>query len=287
MISYTDKLTYLLTSIYKRISFWKSVCPNCKSTLGNAKVVDNKYVVTSLVECPKCKILVRLPTDDVTESNSFYQEAYSQEYTTDCPQPDELARLVAGNFEGTDRDYSRYIRFFEFLGVPSSARVLDFGCSWGYGLHQFRHAGYNAEGFEVSLPRARYGKEKMGLPIFSTMEGLKGKYDVIFSSHVLEHLPDFTEINELYANHLSDNGLFVAVTPNGSDDFKKADYNAYHQIWGKVHPVLLTDKFVRSGYGKELLYMDSWKSKDPQFQPNGTTPVLDKFELVFVLKPRA
>jgi 2-polyprenyl-3-methyl-5-hydroxy-6-metoxy-1,4-benzoquinol methylase len=231
-------------------------------------------------------MLVRTPTDDTAESNSFYQEAYSQEYTTDCPAPEDLRKLIDTNFEGTDRDYTRYVKFFRFLNVSPDARVLDFGCSWGYGLFQFRKAGYNAEGFEVSLPRAQYGKEKMSLPISSSIKDINGKFDVIFSSHVLEHLPDFSGINELYKNHLSDNGLFIAVTPNGSEAFRKDDYTAFHQIWGKVHPVLINDRFVKKNFGKELIYMDSWKSMTPEFKTGSFEPALEKFELVYVLKAR-
>lgn len=286
MISKVDKAKYLGASVLKKLTGWKSKCPYCKTDVAGSRVVDSKFVFTALVECKNCNMLVRTPTDDVVESNSFYQEAYSQEYTTDCPPKEELDKLMAQNFEGTDRDYTRYINFFRFLNVPTGARVLDFGCSWGYGLYQFRAAGFNAEGFEVSLPRGRYGKEMMNLNISSSVKSIQGKFDVIFSSHVLEHLPDFTEINHLYENNLADNGLFIAVTPNGSEAFLKADFNAYHQIWGKVHPVLVTDRFVKKNFGKELTYMDSWKSMRPEFKSGSFEPVLDKFELVYVLKAR-
>jgi hypothetical protein len=278
------KLKYFFTSLAKRISGRRNVCPNCRNDLRGARTIDSKYVVTSLVECAQCNLLVRVPTDDPSESDEFYQSDYSQGYTTDCPSDDELQRLKASKFVGTERDYSRCIRFFDFLGIPKSARVLDFGCSWGYGLSQMIESGLkNAEGFEVSLPRARYGIEKMKLPIHSRPEDLKGTYDVIFSSHVLEHLPDFGLINEL-RNRINPGGYFIAVTPNGSMDFIKADFVAFHQIWGKVHPVLLTDRFLEKNFKSELSYLDSWNSMSPAFQRDGNNRQLDKFELVFALK---
>lgn len=286
MIGLREKANYFLVSLAKSVSSWQSLCPHCKTDVKNGRVIDKKYLVTNLIECPNCKILVRTPTDTASASNEFYQSAYSQEYTTDCPPTEELAKLIQSNFGGSDRDYSRYIRFFRFLGVPDNARVLDFGCSWGYGLHQLTKAGYQAEGYEVSRPRANYGRDKMGLQIHSSFQDLKGEYDVIFSSHVLEHLPDFDEINQLYRNNLRPSGRFVAVTPNGSDDFKTEDFVAYHQLWGKVHPVLLTDEFVKHNYRDALTYLDSWNSADPEFVTAGTANRrLDKFELVFVLNP--
>lgn len=288
MINSLDRIKYLSSSAMKQLTGWKSTCPYCKTNVKSATVVDRKYFFTRLVECPKCKMLVRIPTDDKVASKEFYQEQYSQEYTTDCPKPEVLEGLLNGGFIGTTRDYTRYINFFKFLGVKDGARVLDFGCSWGYGLYQLRKAGYNAEGFEVSVPRGRYGKEMMSLPIYSTIEELKGKYDVIFSSHVLEHLPDFTDINNLYKNQLADNGRFVAVTPNGSKDYRDASPVAFHQSWGKVHPVLLTDAFVKANYPAETIYLDSWEEAAPKFLEDGlATSPLSKFELVYALKPHS
>lgn len=288
MINLSDRFKYLGSSIVKQLTGWKSTCPYCKSNVKSGQVVDRKYGFTRLVECPGCKMLVRIPTDDNTESKKFYQEDYSQEYTTDCPKPEVLKDLLDGGFKGTTRDYSRFINFFKFLGVKDDARILDFGCSWGYGLYQFRKAGYNAEGFEVSVPRARYGKEMMSLPVYSSISELKGKYDVIFSSHVLEHLPDFTDINNLYKNQLADNGKFIAITPNGSKDYRNDKPMAFHQLWGKVHPVLLTDDFVRANFKNELTYLDTWDSHTPEFLKDGfATGPFKRYELIYVLKPHS
>ena len=287
MINFKDRIKYLGSSIVKQMTGWKSICPYCKSNVKSGAVVDTKYGFTRLVECPGCKMLVRVPTDAISSSREFYQEAYSQEYTTDCPKPEVLQQLIAENFKDSTRDYSRYINFFKFLGVKDDARILDFGCSWGYGLYQFRKAGYNAEGFEVSLPRARYGKEMMSLPIYSSVKDLKGKYDVIFSSHVLEHLPDFTEINNLYENQLESTGKFIAITPNGSKDFRESFQTSFHQLWGKVHPVLLNDAFVKSNFSKDLVYLDAWDSHTPKFLKDGLTKEpLNKYELLYVLKSK-
>lgn len=278
-----QKLEYLISSLKKQLTGGYTICPYCNTDLAHGRVIDQKYLVTKLVECPRCQILVRLPTDDVEESRDFYQKEYTQGYTTDCPSDEELAKLIESKFVGAERDYSRYIRFFEFLKMTKDKRILDFGCSWGYGLFQMMKNGYLAEGFEVSGPRARYGRDKLDVTIHSTDASLVGNYDVIFSSHVLEHLPDFSLINHLYNKQLNPGGYFIAVTPNGSMDFMKKDFGAYHQIWGKVHPVLLTDSFLMKNFKQDIFYLDSWDSMTPEFQMNAKTP-LDKFELVYVLK---
>lgn len=278
------KIEYFLSSLKKRVLGGHTKCPYCKTDVSHGRTIDSKYVVTKLVECPACKMLVRLPTDDIEESKGFYQEEYTQGYTTDCPSDEELAKLIESKFVGAERDYSRYLRFFEFLKISKDKRILDFGCSWGYGLYQMVQNGYYAEGFEVSVPRAKYGKDKLGVNIHSSGDQLSGSYDVIFSSHVLEHLPDFMLINHLYQHQLKPGGCFVAITPNGSTDFMRRDYNAFHQIWGKVHPVLLTDHFLNKNFKNDLYYLDSWDSMHPEFKVREQKSVLDKFELVYVLK---
>lgn len=275
-----EKINYFLSSFTKRFLSGKDICPFCKQSLLQAKVIDRKFLVTTLVECSNCSLLVRVPTDSQAESKAFYQRSYQQGYTTDCPSLDQLALLKQCDFIGTERDYSRYIDFFETMSVSAGCRILDFGCSWGYGVYQLNKRGFHAEGFEVSNPRARYGRDNLGAKIFSNREDLLGKYDVIFSSHVLEHLPDFSLINDLLHQQLAEGGLFVAVTPNGSAEFMSTNFNSFHQLWGKVHPVLLSDKFVKKNFGDKLVYLGSCDSGKPLDSNNS----LRNYELVFALK---
>ena len=79
--------------------------------------------------------------------------------------------LKQWNFSGTPRDINTWIGVLQFL--RPGGRVLDFGCSWGYGTYQLRQAGFDAVGFEVSRPRAKFGREKLGLNIIDSFDELK------------------------------------------------------------------------------------------------------------------
>lgn len=76
-------------------------------------------------------------------------------------------------------------------GMPADSRVLDFGANWGYGVWQLRQAGFSAIGYELSEPRAAYST-RLGVEIFTDWSEIQGRapFDVVFSSHVLEHTPD-------------------------------------------------------------------------------------------------
>jgi 2-polyprenyl-3-methyl-5-hydroxy-6-metoxy-1,4-benzoquinol methylase len=267
-----NKYYYLFNSVLKRIKGFASRCPNCGEPESQCISVDTKFVVTRLMECSSCHLLFRTPQETAEESRSFYQESYSQGYTTDVPSEEELKELLSSGFSHTERDYSRYIELFDALGVSRSARVLDFGCSWGYGLHQFKKAGYEAKGYEVSLPRCHYAKEKLDVEAFDHFDALGDGFDVFFSSHVLEHVDSVGEVWKLASRILKKGGLFIAYTPNGSKAYRESNYPAFHKSWGLKHPNLLQDEFVKnlaqqgacyvSTYPHDLQQVKSWNKSD-------------------------
>jgi SAM-dependent methyltransferase len=79
-----------------------------------------------------------------------------------------------------------------------SFSLLDFGCALGVGLRVF-HALYpraRLYGQDISPLAVARAQEKLG-PAAALSAGdlaaLKGDYDVIYTSHVLEHFPDYRE----------------------------------------------------------------------------------------------
>jgi 2-polyprenyl-3-methyl-5-hydroxy-6-metoxy-1,4-benzoquinol methylase len=240
------KIEYLLKSVSKRLANKKSLCPNCNAPEKNARQIDAKFLVTKLVECQSCNLLYRTPTDSREEAHDFYQEEYSQGYTTDAPDEAELKKLLAINFKDTERDYSRYIQLFNALGVRSNAKILDFGCSWGYGTYQFKKAGYEAIGYEVSEPRCDYARKKLNVQAVSTYDKVGAGCDVFFSSHVLEHVDSVKDVWMLAKKTLKPGGLFIAYTPNGSKAYREANFAGFHKSWGLKHPNLLQDIFIKN-----------------------------------------
>jgi 2-polyprenyl-3-methyl-5-hydroxy-6-metoxy-1,4-benzoquinol methylase len=218
-------------------------CPSCGGNPG--EVLDRKGLVLTLARCGRCRLLFRQPTTPPQTSRDFYQNEYSQGYTTDMPDEVTLCGLMARGFAGTERDYSRFVRIFDALGVPRDARVLEFGCSWGYGAWQLNRAGYDVEAFEISRPRCRYAREKLGVEASHELEALGREFDLVFSSHVLEHVDSLEETLRFLEGRLKSGGLMVHVTPNGSLFHRAAAPLNWHYLWGEVHPQLLDEEFCR------------------------------------------
>jgi 2-polyprenyl-3-methyl-5-hydroxy-6-metoxy-1,4-benzoquinol methylase len=251
----SSKLGYFARSLQKRAGGHQSRCPGCGSSEGS--VIDRKAGVTELVECSHCSLLYRTPTDARQESHDFYQTDYAEGFTTELPADEELRRLKETDFRDAAASYSVYLDVLQALRVGEGSRIFDYGCSWGYGSYQLMRAGYDVEAFEISRPRCAYAAEKLGVKTVSDFRELGGDFDVFFSAHVLEHLPDLREAIRLAQSMVRPGGLFIAFTPNGSLAYRSSNWQAFHKSWGMVHPNVLQEKYYRHVFRERPLLLAS------------------------------
>lgn len=189
-------------------------CPYCQST--TTEIVGRKYLVLQLRKCASCNLMFRWPKDTVAVNRAFYQRKYQESLTTELPDPATVTQMKKTQFRGTQKDFADKVAVLQ--AVVPAGRVLDFGCSWGYGTFQLQQAGYQVVGFEISQPRAAFGREYLSVNIiddYATLDQYPpASFDVIFSSHVLEHLPDFTGVFERFDTLLKPDGVLLLFTPN-------------------------------------------------------------------------
>lgn len=238
--SWWVKVSYLLSGLTGRVSGFPA-CPGCGTRSDSA--IDRKYFHT-LHDCSVCGMLFRFPAENEAGMKAFYQTDYVEPgLTTECPDEDELAALMSSGFVGSDKDFGHQIQSLMALGLRPGARILDYGASWGYLTWQLRNAGFDAVGFEISGPRAK-SAAKLGVVVHSSISSVGGGYDIFYSSHVLEHVPNPAESLREQLSLVKDGGFVVGHTPNGCRGFRGRHPGLFHQSWGRVHPVLLTDDFV-------------------------------------------
>lgn len=222
-------------------------CPECGS--NQAVVIRRKMLVTELRRCLRCELLFRAPIDPPNFEKSFYQNEYRSGFTTDCPSDQELDQWKQTSFRGTEKDFSTRIALLKAIhAIPGQSRILDFGCSWGYGTWQLKEAGYEIVGTEISTPRARYAREKMHLDVVESVDETTGRFDVFFSTHVIEHLSRPRIAVDAALRLLGLGGLFVAFTPNGCRESMDHNPSRYHRSWGGVHPSYLDDRYWRQAF---------------------------------------
>ena len=257
MLTRNQKITYLSSSLSKLFRGKWYICPSCGSS--NSEIVDRKYVVTTLRRCEGCSLLYRAPTTTMAEFDKFYQQEYSEGFTTALPLDEELAQLKSNNFYNSGKDYSLYVEILNSLGCNSGDAVLDYGCSWGYGSWQFANAGFDVAGFEVSRERCNFAREKLGVDAHSDATAFNKypKFKVVFSSHVLEHIPDISSAIQTARSLIAPGGYLLAFTPNGSEAYRAIAGAQWSGIWGFVHPLFVDSEFYKSEFDQDEYLIDS------------------------------
>lgn len=244
-----SKISYLLRSI-RNLS--KDVsCPYCCNEQSD--VVEKKYIVTKLVRCNRCSLQYRTPKDDQEFLKKFYQTDYKVDVQmmTTLPSDKELEILKRNNFEKL-RDYYPIVSNFT---TPEKNKIIDYGCSWGYNLYKFNIQGLDSQGYELSEPRAKYGKEKLGVDLVCKEFDIRKSNDVFFSSHVIEHLADIGSFVEKMQSVLTAEGISITICPNGSPEFKKRNPTLFSFTWGQLHPNYIDVNFMQHVFKNNPYYI--------------------------------
>jgi 2-polyprenyl-3-methyl-5-hydroxy-6-metoxy-1,4-benzoquinol methylase len=206
--------------------------------------VCRKKLIVDILQCGKCQLIFRWPSDTPEELNAHYEN----QYATAAPQVrlpgrEELQELVQVDFAPLFRDVIHKIQLLRSL--KPKGRVLDYGCSWGYATCLLRKYGYDATGFEISKTRAAYAREHLALPVIDSPAELgaipSGSFDIIYSNHVLEHLPSIGDTLALFARLLRDDGMAFHILPNFTG--KTARSGMWLAWIGEDHPIAPTVEF--------------------------------------------
>ena len=220
-------------------------CPYCGDS-SSPKLIGRKKLLLEVLRCGSCALIFRYPADTLSDNFSYYQNKYKVAAVTNLPSEHDLERLIRTDFAGSPLDYTSKIQALKTL--RPSGRVLDFGCSWGYVVHQLSRHGYESTGFEISKERAAFGRERLGLQIFDSQSNLErlseSTFDIIFTNHVLEHLPNPKETLELFSRLLADDGLLFLIGPNFTGTSARS--GLFWEWIGTDHPLAPTDEFLKT-----------------------------------------
>ncbi|MEM7395910.1 MAG: class I SAM-dependent methyltransferase [Verrucomicrobiota bacterium] len=207
----------------------------------------------------------------------FYQRNYIKLGSDNVilPPDEELKVLLENNFEGHHRKLGQRLEAVQTRN--EGGRLVVFGANWGYEVFQFRKAGYEAMGFEVSQPRADYARDRLECPVFHEREKVLGEkpFDIFYSSHTFEHLPDPSIGFSFAEEALAPGGWAVILVPNcGGKDAREQGLG-----WGpfssSFHPMSYTADFFkaalpRHGFENILIYTRPYDIEQiNRREPNG------------------
>ena len=189
--------------------------------------MHRKLLLVDVLQCAQCGLMFRYPKNSVAENRAYYQQQYDsfeQGIVTTLPAPDEARAMAGRGFAGTPWHSPQHVAILQ--KVKPVGRMLDYGCSWGYFIVQARQAGYEASGFEISRSRAQFGRSVLQVECSDDPAMLATRVpeslDIVYTSHVLEHLPDLRTIFAYFARSLKPDGVLLIFVPNCGGSNAKA-----------------------------------------------------------------
>lgn len=244
-----NKLNYALQMLLKSFNKKYHNCPSCQSS-NNYKFTGKEFnkFPTSLRYCKDCKLLFRFPVTLASESELFYKDRYHEAgLTTDLPSKTELKYLIDTNFKNTEKDFSIWMKLFRDLSIKlnKKIRILDYGANWGYTVAQLSKEDFveKAVGYEYSLPRAEFGKKNLNIEYLNE-DMFSKSFDVVFSSHVIEHMFNPSKFKNHMNQLLVDEGYCVVACPNGSLSAMLKNPVSFKSMRGEVHPNYISDLYL-------------------------------------------
>ena len=199
-----------------------------------------------VLRCRGCGLCYTSPVYRSLLGERFYDVLYAGEgSTTSLPSPAALASMIETGFRHTDKHFLPIARRQRAL-VPevTRPRVLEIGSSWGYALWAFREAGCEPLGLELGHKRRQFGETQLGLRAVADVSALapEDQFDLVFSSHALEHFTDLSSVFPSVAGRLAPGGFACFEVPNF--DLRKG--KAVLPIVGAVHPLGFDATFFRT-----------------------------------------
>jgi len=176
---------------------------------SNVKTIKGSVV---LYYCAKCAHVMTEPLEDLS---TYYSTEYN--ILSDSADEDHFYGFVNG--KPTYRFDHQATTFLNLVNPPQGAKVLDYGSAKGSTLKLVKQKRPDLDIylFDVSDNYRKFWNEF--LPVsntasFNTPETWNGKFDVVTSFYVLEHVEKPDEMFEHIKKLLSPNGVFYWIIPN-------------------------------------------------------------------------
>ena len=157
--------------------------------------------------------------------------------------------------------YSNIVRLIVGGSLGSKAslnknQILEFGAGTGF-LSELIQDKYEVvvDCLEIDATLINILREK-GFTTFSELENLKEKYDLVFSSNVLEHIEDDIQVLISLKRNLKPNGVLVTYVPAFPILFSDLDRAVGH--YRRYTRKELKFKLIQAGYEVDKIqYVDS------------------------------
>jgi SAM-dependent methyltransferase len=203
--------------------------------------------------CAACGLFQLNPVPAANTIQSLYGDDYYAPGTGDGGYAGYMTQKP--EYLATFREELRRIEAVK--GQGSTLKILDVGCGPGFFIEAALARGHDVYGVDiipsiVEIARKAY-PDRVFLGALEDIDEVRNmRFDVVFASHVIEHVPDPLTFTKRLIPFLNEGGLIVYVTPNISSmlarisgrrwvSFKIPEHIAYYS------PCTIRDLFTRAG----------------------------------------
>jgi SAM-dependent methyltransferase len=203
-------------------------CPLCsgEASLLYSDCFDFEYFVESSAQfyrCTDCGFVLMDPLPTRTELS----ELYPADYHNFDPPSNGISRLLL------DRYYEHQSALCR-RRMPEGGSFLEIGCAAGDILERMQRSGHHdVRGIEISREACEQAW-KRGLNVFhGTLDEFEtdDKFDLVFMSHVIEHVLDPVATVAKIRTLLKPGGVLYLETPN----VRALDSRLWRGRWGLIH----------------------------------------------------
>jgi SAM-dependent methyltransferase len=186
---------------------------------------DFEYFMTApgdLYRCAACGLVAMEPMPTREELPGLYPA----EYHNFSGSPNPVARFLLGRYQRRQADICR-------RHLPPGGTFLEIGCATGDVLAELVDEFPVVRGIELSEEACAVARRR-GLDVFcGTLEEFETdeRFDVVFMSHVIEHVLDPVATVARIAELLRPGGVLYLETPNVGS----LDARLWKQRWGLIH----------------------------------------------------
>lgn len=209
-------------------------CRACNGT--DATRIGNKGEY-ALHRCNACGTVTVLPFPTIDELKAFY-EAYKG--TTDYTKKE------------TSKIRRSRARIKRLMRLTSGKRFLDVGCNYGFAVVAAHALGLDAHGIDVDSTaitsnQQRYpGKGAFTYIPVESHAANGAKADIVYTSEVIEHVPDPNSFVAAMAKILDAGGVLYLTTPDASHFKVPRNFTTWDQVIPPEHLTYFTRKGMKA-----------------------------------------
>lgn len=224
-------------------------CKACLADIDESKVLGKKNDY-NLMECQNCGTVIVSPFPTVEQLNEFYQSYFCS------------GMYISKEDKKVKRSKKRIKNIMKFA---TGKKFLDIGCNHGSTFMAAKELGLDAHGIDVDVEAVNECKNRFGEHHFNAVSAevyasMGMKADIIYTSEVIEHVPDPDGFVHALYDILNKDGVLYLTTPDMGHFTLPKDKTKWEAVRPPEHIVYFTKKGIRA-----LLERHGFKIEKIQF----------------------